>query len=106
VGTTIAVDTGSGQPQPPNRASPDEMLLNDLFNVARVHIAIPNRLRIDDDDWSMLALIQAARFVSPDFVLKTGIFDRVLEGSFKFFASVRKTAWPGGSLIAFVRTDE
>lgn len=82
------------------------MLLNDLFNVARVYIAIPNRLRIDDDDWPMLALIQAARFVGPDFVLKTGIFDRVLESSFKFFASVRKTARPGGSLIAFVRTDE
>jgi hypothetical protein len=82
------------------------MLLNDLLDVTGVYLAVPHRLRIDDDHWPMLALIQAAGLVGPDLVLETGSLDRVLESRFKFFASVRKAARPGRRLVALVGTEE
>ncbi len=54
--------------------------LDDLLDVTRVYVAIPDGLGVDDDDRAVLALIEAAGLVGPDFMLQAGIFDRIFEG--------------------------
>jgi hypothetical protein len=60
MGTLVAVDAGFSQAQPLHRTSSNKVLLDDLLNVAGMHIAVPDGLRINNDDRAMLALIQAA----------------------------------------------
>jgi hypothetical protein len=60
MGTLVAVDAGFSQSQPFHWASPDQVLSNDLLNIAGVHVAVPDGLGINNDHRAMLALIQAA----------------------------------------------
>jgi hypothetical protein len=60
MGTLVAVDTGFSQSQPFHWESPDQVLSNDLLNIAGVHVAVPDGLGINNDHRAMLALIQAA----------------------------------------------
>jgi hypothetical protein len=79
MGTSLAIDTGIRQPQPLYRTAPDDMLLNNLPNVARMNIAIPDGFRINHDDRTVLALIQAGGLIGTDPVLESGLFQGILE---------------------------
>ena len=79
MGALVTVDAGFSQSQPFHWASPNEVLSNDLLNIAGVHVAVPDGLGINNDHRAMLALIQTACLIRPDFVLESGIFYGVFE---------------------------
>ena len=79
MGTALAIDTGIRQPQPLHRTAPDDMLLNDLRNVAWMNVAIPDRFGIDHDHRPVLALVQATGVIRANLVLESGLFQGILE---------------------------
>jgi hypothetical protein len=102
----IGVNAGFRQPKTANRTAVNQMLLDDLIDVAGADVAVPDRLGIDDNNGSVLALIEAAGLVGADFVLQAGILDGVFEGGLEVFGAVGKAAGPGGRFIPFVVADE
>jgi hypothetical protein len=79
MGTSLAIDAGIRQPQPLYRTAADDMLLNDLLNVAWMNLAIPDGFRIDHDHRSVLALVKATGVIRADPVLESSLFQGILE---------------------------
>jgi len=75
----FTVDAGLSQTQPLHRTPLPQMFAHDLLHIARMHVAVPDRLRIDHHHRPVLALVQAAGLVGPNSMLQTGFLDRVLE---------------------------
>lgn len=73
------VETGIGDQQPRHRLPANDVGLDDLVNVGCGHPAIPNRLRIDDEVRTVLALVQASRLVRADLALETPLGQLLLE---------------------------
>ena len=46
-----------------------QMFLDDFFDIIRVDVAVPDSLRVDDDDWAIFATIHAASLVYADLIL-------------------------------------
>ncbi len=82
------------------------MFSDDLLDVFEVDEAVPDCLRIDDDDGTVLALVEAAGLVGADMVLEAGFFNGVFEGGFEFFAATGKATGAGGAFVAFIGADE
>ena len=78
-GGMVAIDAGFRQSQPFYWAALDEVLPNDLLNVAGVNVAVPDGFGIDNDHRAMLALVQATGLIGADPVLESGLFYGVLE---------------------------
>ena len=76
----LGVDAGFGKAETLDGAAFDEVLLDDLGDVAGVNIAVPDSLGVDDHDGTVLALIEASGLIGADLVLDPGVFDGVLEG--------------------------
>jgi hypothetical protein len=102
----IAVDAGVGQTKALDRISLDEMLLNDLFRIAEMDAAVPDRVRIDDDNGTVFALVKTAGFVRAYLVLEACLLDGVLEGRLQFLAALRQAAGARGGGIALVGADK
>ena len=58
----------------------DEMLGDDLFDVAGSDVAVPDGLGIDDDYGTVLALVETAGVIGADGTVEACRFDGVLEG--------------------------
>lgn len=56
----------SRQPQPFNDLTRHEVSLQDFLQVLAIDIAIPDRLRIDDDHRTLAATRQTTRAIDPD----------------------------------------
>jgi hypothetical protein len=80
VWAVLGVEAGVGESQALDGTAVEEMLGDYLFDVFQVDEAVPDGLGIDHDYGAVFALIEAAGFVGPDVVLKTGFLDGVLEG--------------------------
>jgi hypothetical protein len=102
----LGVDAGFGKAQALDGAALDEVLMDDLVDVAGVDVAVPDGLGVDDDDGTVLTLVEAAGLIGADLVLEAGVLDCVLEGRLELFGSLRKTAGAGGGFIALVGADE
>jgi hypothetical protein len=102
----LGVEAGVGQAQALNGAAVEKMLGDDLLDVFDVDEAVPDRLGIDDHDWAVFALVEAAGFVGADVMFEADILDRVFEGGFELFTAGKKAAWTGGAFVALVGADE
>jgi hypothetical protein len=60
VRAVVGVDAGVGKAEAFYGATVHEVLLNDLFGVAGLSEAVPDGVRINDQDGAMLALVKAA----------------------------------------------
>jgi hypothetical protein len=106
VGALLDVEADVGEAQALDRTAVEEMLRDDFFDVFDVDEAVPNGLRIDNNDRTVFALVETARFVGPDVVFEAGVLDGILEGGFKLFAAARKAARTVGAFVAFVGANE
>jgi hypothetical protein len=102
----VAVDAGFRQAQPFDWPPLEKMLLDNLLRITRMNLPVPHRIRVDDDNRAMLALIQTAGLVRPNLLFQARFLDGVLEGRFELLASLRQTAWPRSRAIPFVGTDK
>jgi hypothetical protein len=80
VGAVLGVEAGVGEAEALDGTVVKEMFGDDFVDVANVDVAVPDGLGIDDDYWTVLALIEAAGFVGADVMLEAGFLDGVLKG--------------------------
>jgi hypothetical protein len=76
---TLGVDAGVFHHQPLHRLSADDVGVDNLIYVRQLHPAIPDRLRIDHQIWTVFALVEAARLVGPDFAFQSTLGQLLLE---------------------------
>ena len=60
---SLRVDALIGHAQALHGPAPNQVFLHDLFCVSRLDVPVPDRIGINDDVGSMLALVEAERFV-------------------------------------------
>src|SRR5688572_4611408 len=60
--------------------SADEVLLDDLVDVAGGHVAVPHRVGIDDHGHALRALVEAARLVGAHDALESARVEGLSEG--------------------------
>lgn len=92
--------------QPLDQPSVNQMLLNDLLDIARMNVAVPDCLRIDNHDRPVFTLIQTSGLVGADLVFEPGVLDGILEGGLELLASSGKTARTGRGAIPLVGADK
>jgi hypothetical protein len=63
--TGFRIDALVREAKPFHWTPADQVLLHNFGRICRLHVPIPNRLRVNDDCGPMLALIEAARLVDP-----------------------------------------
>jgi hypothetical protein len=80
VGALLDVETGVGEAQALDGTVVEEVFGDNLRDVFDVDEAIPDGFGVDHHDGTVLALVEAARFVSPDVVLQASFLDSVFEG--------------------------
>jgi len=102
MGAGFGVDAGFGKAQTLHGTPLNEVLLDDLVDVAGVNIAVPDGLGVDDNNGTVLALIQAAGLVGTDLVLEACVFDCILKRGFQLLGALRKAAGSGGRLVPLV----
>ena len=94
------------QPQPLNWHSTQDVRLDDLCYILRLHTAIPDLIRINYDVRAMLTVIQAAGFVGANRCLQLSRRNCLFEGSVQVGSAVRITTRTGASGLPPIRTDE
>lgn len=57
--TVLGIQALLGHSQPLDRPPANQVLLDNRDRIFRLHAAVPNRLWINHDHWTVLALIQA-----------------------------------------------
>jgi hypothetical protein len=102
----LSVKARVGEHETLDRAAMQQMLTHNLRNIFRVDEAIPDGLRIDDYDGTVLALVETASFVGADFSFQSGVLDGILESSLDLFASLTGTAGAGGVFVPLVGADK
>ena len=65
----------------------EKVALEYLFHVLGLDVDVPDRLRVDDHDRPLAALIQASSLVDPDIGLKPGLDYQVFQSAVDLFAS-------------------
>jgi hypothetical protein len=106
VGASLCVQTGIGEAEAFDGAAVEEMFGDDLLDVFDVDEAVPDRLRVDDEHGTVLALVETGRLVGADGLFEAGVFNGVLEGGPELFAVLGTAAGAGGAFVALVVTDE
>jgi hypothetical protein len=102
----VGVDAGVGKAEALDGAAVEEVLLNDLFGVARVGKTVPDGFGVDDEDGAVLALVEATGFIDADAVLEAGGLDGILEGAAEFLAVFVAAAGAGGGIVALVEANK
>ncbi len=106
MGAVLGVEAGVGEAEALDGTVVEEVFGNDFVDVARVNVAVPDGFGIDDDDGTVLALVETSGLVGTDMMLEAGFLDGIFEGRFKLFASLGKAAGTGGRFVTLVGTDE
>jgi hypothetical protein len=106
VRAVIGVDAGVGKAEALDGAAVEEVFLHDLFGVAGFGEAVPDGVRINDEDGAVLALVEAAGLVDADAVLEAGGFYGVLEGAAEFLAVFVGAAGAPRGFVALVQADK
>jgi hypothetical protein len=102
----VGVDAGGGEAQALDGVAADEVLLDDFVRVARVREAIPDAFWVDDEDRTVLALIEAAGLVDADAVLQAGGFHSVFERAAQFLAVLVGATGACGGFVSLIDADE
>lgn len=63
VWAAFGINARLGQAQALDGSTRHQVLLHDLRSVGRLHVAVPDCLRVDHDDRTVLALIETERLV-------------------------------------------
>jgi hypothetical protein len=63
MGAAFGIDAAIGEAQAFDGLSADQVLLHDLSRIRRLHMAVPNRLRVNHNGGPMLALVETAGFI-------------------------------------------
>lgn len=85
-----------------DRTSADQVLLDDLRCVRRLHVAVPDAFRVDNDSWAVFALVKASGFINAHLRAETGGFGELLQLGVEFAFSIACAGWArriGGSGI-------
>jgi hypothetical protein len=102
----LGVHTGVGQAEAFHRAAIDQVLLHDLSGIIGLHVAIPNRLGIDDDRGTVFALVEAQGLIDADSVAETGRFRELLQLGVQLALAVSCARGPRSTFRADVMADE
>jgi hypothetical protein len=73
------IQAGIGQQQALDRFATDDVGLNDFINVSFGDVSIPDGFGIDHEIRAVLALIETACLVGPNFALETAFRQLLLE---------------------------
>jgi hypothetical protein len=84
----------------------DQVLLDDLRGIFRLHVAVPNCLGIDDDRGAVFALVEAEGFVDPHSVAEAGRFGDLLQLRVQFALAVSGARGSGSAFRADVVADK
>ena len=102
----VGVDAGVGKAEALDGTAVEKVLLDDLFGVVGIGETVPDGFGVDDEDGTVLALIEATGFVDANAVLEAGGLDGILEGAAEFFAVFVAAAGAGGGIVALVEADK
>ena len=102
----VGVDAGVGKAEALDGTAVEEVLLDDLFGVVGIGETVPDGFGIDDEDGTVLALIEATGFVDADTVLEARGFDGILEGAAEFLAVFVAAAGAGSRIVALVEANK
>ena len=70
MGASLSVEAGVGEAQALDRATRDEVLVDDFRGVFRLDVAVPDGFGVDDDHGAVFALVEAAGLVDADFAFE------------------------------------
>jgi len=96
MGAVVSIDAGVRKAETFDRTAVYQVFLNDFLNVTLVDKTIPNGFGVDDEDWAVLALVQAAGLVNTDAVLQASGLYGVFQGSPELFRIFVTAAGAGG----------
>jgi len=85
---TFGIQALLGHAEPLHGAAAHQVLFDDCSGIGRLDIAVPDGLGIDDDGWSVLALVQAAGLVDADAGAEAGGFGQLLQLGMQFALAV------------------
>ena len=71
--TAFGIEARFGELKPFHGLSPDDVRLDDFIHIRFGDVPIPDRVRIDHDVWSMLALIEAARLIGANLAFQAAL---------------------------------
>lgn len=94
------------QPEPFHRPTVDQVLLDDLRGIFRLHVPIPDGLGIYDHGGAMFALIEAAGLVDPHRIHKTGSLRKLLKLRVQFALAVCSARRPRRALRADIMANK
>ena len=77
--TTGRVDAGVRQSESLDGLPTDDVRFNNFLHISQRHAAVPNRIRIDDQIRSVLALIKTARLIGSHFRVQPPFRQLLLE---------------------------
>lgn len=98
----LRIDALIRQPQPFHRAAVDQVLFDDLRGIFRLHVPVPDRLRIHDHRRAMFALIEAAGLVDANRVPQARGLRKLLKLGVQLALSIRSARGPRRTLRADV----
>src|SRR3954469_16531495 len=106
VRTCCRIQAALSDDQPAYRLVANDVRVHDLVQVLFTHAAIPNRFRIDDHVWPVLALIKTAGFIRTDFSFEPSFRELCLQGFLQLSLATWIAAPARTGSIAHVRADE
>ena len=102
MGTARIIEAVVGDLQANHGLSADNMLLHNFVDVRRENVAVPNGFGIDDDGWTVFALVEAAGLVGTNGGACRSLAETGLEGALQLACAgrVATAAWVVfGSLV-------
>jgi len=102
----LRIDTFVRQTQPLYRPAANQVFRNDLFGVGSLHMAIPDRFRVDHHRGAMLALIQASSLVDAHCAAQSGGLYKLLQLRQKLTLAILRTRGPRSALGTNILTDK
>lgn len=107
MGAAGVVEAFVGDAQVFEDSTLDQGFFHDAGDVRQLHMAVPDPLRIDDDDGTVLALVEAAGVVGAAFgPRQTAAFHLGFEGVAELFGLSGVTAPAAVARLAMVTADE
>src|SRR5437016_433809 len=103
---TLGVDALISHHQTLDRHAAQKVRLDDFVHVLSSHAAIPDRIGIDHQVGSMLALVEASGFVGAKAMPKSALSQLLLECLLQCSIAFRVAAAAGTGGIALVGTDK
>jgi hypothetical protein len=104
--TVVGVQTGIGEPQAFDRLAADDVRLDNFIHVRFGDVPIPDRVGIDHDIRSMLALIETTGLIGAHAAFESTLGEFLLEQFLKAGFRGRVATPSGLARRALVSTDE